>query len=211
MESGKFGDVGQNWYILWTAESFAFFYHVSSSRSSNGSICNACFTRSVRWRWCGIGARKLQLNTCMSGSCFVCALIEHNILKSPEVIAAVSKIDRAFYVPDGGTPYDDSPQSIGPYSSHVMTTDGLSRCLYSGHANLLYAFAQASWQLSADFTSDSTLHLQWKAFDDQWLTCCRIWGNHLSTSYGRFCRNNGCFQWNFTTVYCLLLIMIFLF
>eukprot|EP00591_Stephanopyxis_turris_P000763 CAMPEP_0195515248 /NCGR_PEP_ID=MMETSP0794_2-20130614/6385_1 /TAXON_ID=515487 /ORGANISM="Stephanopyxis turris, Strain CCMP 815" /LENGTH=249 /DNA_ID=CAMNT_0040643645 /DNA_START=154 /DNA_END=903 /DNA_ORIENTATION=+ len=36
-----------------------------------------------------------------------------NIVKTPEVINALRKVDRAFYVPNGASAYDDCPQGIG--------------------------------------------------------------------------------------------------
>jgi protein-L-isoaspartate O-methyltransferase len=39
--------------------------------------------------------------------------VEHGILSSPEAAAAMSKIDRKLFVPEGGLPYDDAPQVIG--------------------------------------------------------------------------------------------------
>jgi protein-L-isoaspartate(D-aspartate) O-methyltransferase len=43
--------------------------------------------------------------------------VEHGILSSPEAAAAMSKIDRKLFVPEGGLPYDDAPQVIGVGSS----------------------------------------------------------------------------------------------
>ncbi|KAH8948972.1 hypothetical protein BDL97_10G005800 [Sphagnum fallax] len=40
-------------------------------------------------------------------------LQKHGILSSPEAAAAMSKIDRKLFVPEGGLPYDDAPQVIG--------------------------------------------------------------------------------------------------
>ncbi|CAM6104095.1 unnamed protein product [Calypogeia fissa] len=55
-------------------------------------------------------------------------LQKHDILQSPEVIAAMAKIDRAHYVPDGGAPYDDAPQSIG-YGATISAPHMHGYCL----------------------------------------------------------------------------------